>query len=213
MWIVKIGGSLAADETLSHWLGVLSCYGGGNVVIVPGGGPFTDLVREAQQTSHIDEVTAHSMAMLGMEQYGLMLAGMRRDLVPVETERGLNKVLAQAGVPVWLPTRMVNRDHEIERSWSVTSDSLAAWLATRVGASELVLVKYMSLGERKVSAETLCRHGLLDWAFPRYMKQGDFRTRILARGQHKVIERMLNCGGEFGTRVIGWRNSQKKCEH
>jgi len=38
MWVVKIGGSLASDELLACWLDSLSCYGGGEVVIVPGGG-------------------------------------------------------------------------------------------------------------------------------------------------------------------------------
>ena len=58
MWVVKIGGSLASDELLACWLDSLSCYGGGEVVIVPGGGPFAEQARISQQFWHIDDSAA-----------------------------------------------------------------------------------------------------------------------------------------------------------
>ena len=93
MWVVKVGGSLATDETLPYWLDVLSCYGGGEVVIVPGGGPFSELVMKSQGFWNFDDSSAHRMALMAMGQYGVMMAGMRPDLEPVESLPDIKKVL------------------------------------------------------------------------------------------------------------------------
>lgn len=202
MWVVKIGGSLASDELLPCWLDSLSCYGGGEVVIVPGGGPFAGQVRILQRVWHIDDSVVHIMALLGMEQYGLMMSGIRTDLVPVECETDMFRVLKKAGVPIWLPTFMVTNEENIEHSWDVTSDSLAAWLARRIGASRLLLVKSVNLGDRKISAEELSQQGIVDAAFPDYLQQGNFLTMIMQQEHYKLIPQMLNSGTTAGTQVV-----------
>ncbi len=208
MWVVKIGGSLASDELLPCWLDSLSCYGGGDVVIVPGGGPFAEQVRSSQRFWHIDDSTVHVMALLGMEQYGFMMSGIRNDLVPVECENDIFLVLKKAGVPIWLPTFMVTREDDIEHSWDVTSDSLAAWLARKIGANRLLLVKSVNLGDRKISAEELSQQGIVDVAFPSYLRQAKFTTVIVQREHYKVIPQMLNSGTTAGTQVVA--NGTKK---
>lgn len=202
MWVVKIGGSLASDELLPCWLDALSCYGGGEVVIVPGGGPFAEQVRISQRVWHVDDSVVHVMALLGMEQYGLMMSGIRTDLVPVECETDMFRVLAKAGVPIWLPTFMVTNEENIEHSWDVTSDSLAAWLARRIGASRLLLVKSVNLGNRKISAEKLSQQGIVDAAFPDYLQQGNFLTTIMQPEHYKLMRQMLNSGTAAGTQVV-----------
>lgn len=202
MWVVKIGGSLASDEFLACWLDSLSCYGGGEVVIVPGGGPFAEQARISQQFWHIDDSAVHVMALLGMDQYGLMMSGIRNDLVPVESETDIFRVLKNAGVPIWLPTFMVTREENIEHSWDVTSDSLAAWLASKIGAKRLLLVKSVNLGERKISAEELSRQGIVDMAFPDYLRQGKFISMIVQREHYKLIPQMLNSGTTAGAQVV-----------
>ena len=76
MWVVKIGGSLSRDPLLKEWLQHLSEFGGGRVVIVPGGGGFADQAREHQAVWRFDDVAAHNMAVLGMAQYALMMQGL-----------------------------------------------------------------------------------------------------------------------------------------
>jgi aspartokinase-like uncharacterized kinase len=208
MWVVKIGGSLAADELLPCWLESLSCFGGGEVVIVPGGGPFVEQVRISQQVWRIDDSTVHVMALLGMEQFGFMMSGIRNDLVPVECEKDIFRVLKKAGVPIWLPTFMVTHEEDIEHSWEVTSDSLAAWLARKIGANRLLLVKSVKLGERKISAEELSQQGIVDAAFPSYLRQGKFTTVIVQQEHYKVIPQMLNSGTTAGAQVVA--NGTKK---
>jgi len=207
MWVVKIGGSLAADELLPCWLDSLSCYGGGEVVIVPGGGPFVEQVRISQQVWHIGDSAVHVMALLGMEQYGFLMSGIRNDLLPVESETEIFRVLKKAGVPIWLPTFMVTRDEGIEHSWDVTSDSLAAWLARKIGASRLLLVKSVKLGGSKISAEELSQQGIVDVAFPDYLRQGEFITMIVQQEHYKLIPQLLN-GTTAGAQVVA--NGRKK---
>jgi len=202
MWVVKIGGSLAADELLPCWLHALSCYGGGEVVIVPGGGPFAEQVRISQHSWHIDDSAVHVMALLAMEQYGFLMSGIRTDLVPVECEVDMFRVLKKAGVPIWMPTFMVTNEEDIEHSWDVTSDSLAAWLARKIGASRLLLVKSVKLGERKVSARELSQQGIVDVAFPDYLRQGKFITMIVQREHYRLIPQMLNRGTTAGVQVV-----------
>ncbi|MEN8763675.1 MAG: amino acid kinase [Thiogranum sp.] len=201
MWVVKIGGSLAADELLPCWLDSLSCYGGGEVVIVPGGGPFAEQVRISQRCWRIDDSAVHVMALLAMEQYGFMMSGIRNDLVPVECETDMLRVLKKAGVPIWLPTFMVSKEEDIEHSWDVTSDSLAAWLAWKIGASRLLLVKSVKLGDSKVTAEELSQQGIVDVAFPDYLRQGKFITMIVQQEHYKLIPQLLN-GTTAGAQVV-----------
>lgn len=136
MWIVKLGGSLAASPHLPLWLEALSQTA---AVIVPGGGPFADAVREAQARWHFDEATAHHMAILGMRQYGRMLTGLCPKLLAATT---LEELMANPGqAKVWLPLPELLDDAGIPATWDISSDSLAAWLAGQTQAANLLLVK------------------------------------------------------------------------
>src|SRR5438067_13111280 len=67
--VVKLGGSLAFLAILTDWIRALtSCAG--RVVLVPGGGPFADAVRNAQRRMRFDDRAAHLMSLLATEQYG-----------------------------------------------------------------------------------------------------------------------------------------------
>jgi aspartokinase-like uncharacterized kinase len=201
MWIVKLGGSLADSADLQSWLGTLACFGGGRVIIVPGGGPFSEQVRRAQELWGFDDRTAHRMALLAMEQYGLMMSGIRNDLRTAATAVKLQEVLSQAGVAVWLPYTMTADHPDIPESWDVTSDSLAAWLANVMNATMLFLVKSVQPTEDTVSAMTISGRGWVDPMFPVMTSQGKYETRLLARNQFEMMERMLLSGMQAGTLV------------
>lgn len=201
MWIVKLGGSLATAETLPVWLDALSSHGGGQAVVVPGGGPFAELVLRSQEYWCFDDSSAHFMALLGMAQYGLMLAGVQPDLVPVELEADLHEVLKCGGVPIWLPTLMVNDDPEVEHSWDVTSDSLAAWLAARVHADHLLLVKSVPLADGPVDVGGLVRQGIVDAAFAAYAAKGEFSICVLSKDQCELMPHVLNGDPEVMDKV------------
>src|SRR5262245_31944665 len=71
--VVKLGGSLVGPRHLADWVGALAS-GGGRSVIVPGGGPFADAVRQAQAKIGFSDAAAHHLALLAMEQFGWALA-------------------------------------------------------------------------------------------------------------------------------------------
>ena len=45
------------------------------------------------------------------------------------------------GIYLWVPSNDEFRATNMPRNWSVTSDSIALWLAIRLGAAELILLK------------------------------------------------------------------------
>jgi 5-(aminomethyl)-3-furanmethanol phosphate kinase len=181
--VVKLGGSLAFSHNLQQW--IVACTAcAGRVVIVPGGGPFADTVRSAQAQMKFDDSAAHQMAVLAMEQYGRALASRNALLVLADTADAIRHWLAKQHVPVWSPARMVFDACDIAASWDVTSDSLAAWLSSSIGAARLLIVKSVALASRRERCESLIAAGVLDKAFPRYLRSGAVRCSIFGPQDH-----------------------------
>ena len=177
MWVVKLGGSLHDAVALRPRLAELASMPGPPRIVVPGGGPFADTVRESQPRLGFDDLAAHRMAILAMQQYGLALQSLEPRLTLAQTEAELRAAHAS----VWLPWAMVGLDEDIEPSWTVTSDSLAAWLATRLGAELLILIKSAPLPADQASAAELARAGLVDPAFPAHARRFGGAIRIAHR--------------------------------
>lgn len=176
MWVVKLGGSLHDAPALRRWLHHLATAPGPARVVVPGGGPFADTVRESQPKLGFDDLAAHRMAILGMQQFGIALQALEPALGVAE----IDDELRAAAASVWLPWRLTC-GAAVEASWNVTSDSLACWLATRLDAPRLILVKSALVPSGAHSAAELAATGLLDTAF------GGFAS--MYRGTIHVIHR------------------------
>ena len=88
-----------------------------------------------------DDHAAHHMALLAMDQYGCALASRRAGLTVAPSLAAIRRVLRKGGVPVWSPTRMVLERNDVPASWDVTADSLAAWVAGKLAAGRILLVK------------------------------------------------------------------------
>ena len=180
--VIKLGGSLAALPELDAWLERISSVGGGRVVIVPGGGPFADQVRNMQAQKGFDDETAHLMALHAMDQYGLMLCGLQAGLVPATTLEQLSQVIEKGKVAVWLPSVMLSGDPSVAASWDITSDSLAAWLAGELAAVQLLLVKYHPLPRPDTSLDELEQQGIVDRGFRHLVSNSGFKWSITGRG-------------------------------
>jgi 5-(aminomethyl)-3-furanmethanol phosphate kinase len=169
--VVKLGGSLSRDTALKDWLSMLAKPRASKVVIVPGGGPFADGVREAQARWSFDDQSAHKMALLAMEQYAHLLSALEPRLALADNPIALTS----ARVSVWLPSKMALAAPEIPATWDVTSDSLAAWLAIKLGARRLILVKSLASSALSKSISDLVGSGVVDRGFPRFAKvyEGD----------------------------------------
>ncbi|WP_102960120.1 amino acid kinase [Mangrovicella endophytica] len=161
--VVKIGGSLARSGDLPRWIQALE-ESRTPLVIVPGGGPFADAVRNNQSPIGYDDAAAHRMAILAMEQFGYALVSRGRRLVAAASEEAIAQALAADRIPVWMPSAMLFDDPDLPQDWSVTSDSLAAWLARRLKAPRLLLVKQIDL-PKDATIESLSRARMVDEAF------------------------------------------------
>jgi aspartokinase-like uncharacterized kinase len=162
--VVKLGGSLGGAPELRRCLAATVEAPIGARLVVPGGGPFADAVRHAQARLGFDDLAAHRMAILAMQQYGLLLQAIEPRLALVERAAEIEALIAAGAAGVWLPWAMAGRDATIRASWEVTADSLALILATRLGADRLVLVKAAAV-PTGLDLAGLAALGLVDAAF------------------------------------------------
>ncbi len=199
LWVIKLGGSLLGSPALPHWLSLLAKHGNGKVVIVPGGSVFADAVRQAQSLSRMSDGLAHELALLAMDQFGLLLAGMQPSLVTATSELEIAERGWQHRPVVWLPSQMVLADATVEQSWRVTSDSLSAWLANKLAADQLLLIKSVDLGSYQQSqaalAKALLDDGVVDACFLDGIAGQRYQTRLLNRDDYTVFEQGLYTQG------------------
>ncbi|MGK6311392.1 amino acid kinase family protein [Neorhizobium sp. DT-125] len=162
--VVKLGGSTAGRIEMEQWIAVLASATL-PLVIVPGGGPFADQVRSSQKEMHFSDAAAHEMAILAMEQFGIVIAERHPRLQPARSLDDLETILAEGGVPVWLPSQMT-RNADIAPSWDITSDSLAAWLCGQIGSRHLLLCKQVDPEDFSEGLQALVDKGVVDAMLP-----------------------------------------------
>lgn len=188
MWVIKLGGSLLGSSELNGWLDVIARHADGKVVIVPGGGILADAVYEAQMMSGVSDEVAHRMAVMAMDQYGILLNGLNAELVTAGSELEIAERGWQHRAIVWLPSSMVIADESIPANWEVTSDSLAAWLAQRLNADQLLLVKSARPQLEQISLERLTKEGFVDEHFGDYIVGQNFATWVMGKGDYAVFD-------------------------
>ncbi len=167
MWVVKLGGSLANDAaTLRKWLEAAATHPQRPLIIVPGGGHFANAVRHSQAALGFSDPLAHRLALAAMAHFGQVLLALEPRLV---TCRG-NEFgsLGGSGAYVWLPDSAQGFEPPVAENWSLTSDSLALWVAMRTQAPCCVLVKSVAPPSESDSIALLSLSGYVDRAFPDY---------------------------------------------
>jgi aspartokinase-like uncharacterized kinase len=189
MIVLKLGGSLASSGGLPACLAALEALRGA-VVVVPGGGVFADAVREAQPRFGFSDRTAHHMAILAMEQYALMLVDRLPRLEPCVSIEEMRRAAASRHPAIWLPATLSLADPTIPQSWDVTSDSLAAWLARRLGAARLVLVKSVA-APRPLDVASLAARGFVDKAFPAFFAGTGLTLDWIGPGEEGLLAERL----------------------
>jgi aspartokinase-like uncharacterized kinase len=144
--VVKLGGGVLAYA--AQFEAALVEIGAAarerRLLVVTGGGPFADAVRHVDRRLGLPDDAAHWMAVLAMDQYAHLvaarLAGGLLVTAPCEIAAALGAAPA-VHVPVLAPYRWLREADPLPHTWSVSSDSIAAWVAGVVGARRLVLVK------------------------------------------------------------------------
>jgi len=189
--VVKLGGSLNRDPLLRDWLELLSTSGGGHVVVVSGGGGFADQVREHQLHWQFDDLAAHNMAILAMMQSATMFRSLAPGLEAATTSLDIARVLRAGGVAVWYPADWIRTQANDMTHWGATSDSLAAWLATHIGASTLVLVKAADI-RPAVDLAGHARSGMVDAEFCRLTGSASYSIEVLGKTELSRLGNLLD---------------------
>jgi aspartokinase-like uncharacterized kinase len=140
--VIKVGGSLGQNRKLADLMLRLSALGPiHGMLVVPGGGAFSNAIREYDRRFGLDSDTSHWMAILAMDQFGHLLSSLIPDSELVQGLADARKALAAGRVPVLLTYNLLFQTDELPRSWDVTGDSISAWVAGLSGAQQLVLLK------------------------------------------------------------------------
>jgi aspartokinase-like uncharacterized kinase len=205
--VVKLGGSTARAAEMDAWIDALAAARR-PLVIVPGGGPFADLVRETQKSIGFSDTAAHRMAILAMEQFGHVLLDRHQRLAAAQTLEELRQALAQGRIPVWMPSSLAISAADVPASWDITSDSLAAWLADKLDAAALLLVKQTDAFSDADDIDSLAAEGIVDPALGR-MLPADV-VLYLAGPRHASSAGAALAAGDLPGTPIGRRNRERR---
>lgn len=165
-------------------------------LVVVGGGTVVDTVRSWDQVHLLSPQDSHRLALAGMQVTARMVARLMDwpilvfpeagatgcGKIPPERPDSADPMATRSDSADWLRTAAwfeVERplvvdlaaaaavDRRLPESWDVTSDSLALWLATQVGAKQLVLLKAVSPLENPVKIGKISGLGWVDAFFSR----------------------------------------------
>lgn len=167
--VVRIGGSLLDLPDLRRRLTSFLMTLGGRVLCIVGGGSEVDQLRARHQRGDLSTSDAHWAAIDVMGQNAIRLAPLlpggfladNLDMARSRLERN------EKGVVFLDPSADLRRDagRTLPIGWEVTSDSIAGWVADRMGADRLILLK--SVGESgSLPLAEVARRGWVDDHFP-----------------------------------------------
>lgn len=169
--ILKLGGSLLPWSGLRH---AVRAWREANPapleIMVVGGGEAADWVREADDIHQLGDDAAHALAIKAMQLNTELAELLWPEGVALTRFDVIMPPRQRAGFWILQPWPLLS-DQEtspvgdiLPHSWSVTSDSIAAWVANAVEATELVLFKSSLPSEYRIAQCAL--GGYVDRHFP-----------------------------------------------
>jgi len=133
-WVVKIGGSLFPEYSIS----LAEKLVGRKVLVLCGGGEMADHIREFNEMTDFSPFANHEAAILCMDILGILLADKIDGARAVKSLRNAKKVLKDGELPIMLPSDIINYLDPLEHSWRVTSDSISLFISHLVKAKLLI---------------------------------------------------------------------------
>ena len=118
------------------------------------------------------------MAILAMQQMALLIKGLKSNFSIAYSVTDILKQAAPQKIVIWSPDIVELDNAAIKASWDISSDSLAVWLAGRLSARELVLVK-SALIDNRLNLQQLTELGIIDQGFCDFVGQDGFKISII----------------------------------
>ena len=142
--LFKIGGTILEDfENLNSTLSQLSKLFGKDIIqriiLIPGGGSFANFVRKIYSELKLTDEMAHWMSIISMDYNGIEL-GKKFPKLEVFEEYDKLKEIGKSFC-IFLPYQFLKENDKLPHNWQVTSDSIALFLAKKLGLNECFLIK------------------------------------------------------------------------
>jgi aspartokinase-like uncharacterized kinase len=180
--VMKVGGSLYdlpdLGQRLRRWLERLDAR---HTLIVPGGGPTADVIREMDRVHLLGEEAAHWLALRSLSLNAYVLQRLLPEARIVTDPEDLlqpqeNWAIVDAhAFAAWDEGRPGCLPH----TWDATSDAVAARVAVVCGARRLFLLKSVAVPEG-TDWHTAAKRGHVDPVFPRVLAQGREMIEVTA---------------------------------
>jgi aspartokinase-like uncharacterized kinase len=143
--VIKFGGSLLLDEKRCRAAidGLVEAASRGHrLLIMPGGGPTDKTIEGLDRRHPFHPDTHHRACARAQDQTGLMISDpcFSSSLEPAETLEDVRRILDRGRVAVLLPSRLIAALDPFERTWEITSDAMAIWLAWLVSARLAIIL-------------------------------------------------------------------------
>jgi 5-(aminomethyl)-3-furanmethanol phosphate kinase len=195
--LVKVGGSLLrTGQHQAVMLRVLEhCYASGEVpIFLMGGGAMADAVRELCATHHASMQAEHAMSLLAMQQNAQLVASQFEMLIMCDSvDQAFERVFTHTP-GIWYSIAHINGDILLESSNSITSDSIALYLAQALCVHahtmqyhcdiQVTLLKSCAVQEEiSCDAKALSSQHIVDEAFPEFA----FRLQPYANAAWRVV--------------------------
>lgn len=177
--VIKVGGSLLErpdlQDALTRWISRQPSGEPSSIenLVVVGGGPLVDAVRDLDQLHPGDPEEIHWLCVELLDAT-FRLVSAWFDWPTISTSEEFEQAMRCGCTrerPTLVAVRSVYHRHqvplpsELPCNWQTTSDSIAAWLARRSEADELVLLKSCSV-DPAWKPEQLASCGIVDEVFP-----------------------------------------------
>lgn len=166
-----------------------------DVCLLIGGGTAADLVRHWDHKFNLGPQRAHDLAIAAMSFNARMVASLSTRFLWCATVEELG-TLPVGSVKVLDPIRIIrqlelNSESPLERTWEITSDSIAAWVASHLKRQRLILLKSTSLRSNDAS-EFLADDGLVDARFPSFADDLQSIEWCNLRAKNPALETVCN---------------------
>ena len=145
--VLKLGGSLLGMPDLRPKLeGVLDRYCDTPRLLVVGGGAAADLVRDWDRRHELEDDISHDLALEAMSFNARFVSALLQDAALVTKLEDCEAAWRESRPAIvdaaaFVPSLEATAGEELPHTWDATSDSISAWLAGRLAADRLVLLK------------------------------------------------------------------------
>ena len=141
-FVIKLGGSLVEHvEKFKELISKLDEYFKVKpFVLITGGGELADIIRKYYQEYSLSETSAHWMAITTQNMLAKVVNRLIKRSILINHLSQIDNLLATQ-IPIIEPLDILKKDDVLPHSWDVTGDAIAIYIAKKINAKKVILVK------------------------------------------------------------------------